>query len=620
VRASLADDGDAMNIRETQKKLLDAVSQYRSLMICIQGSPDPDVIASSYALKLLCEKVGVKAEIFASSEPSLPQNRAIVEQLDIPITYASPAGSVQRFNAYAVLDFQSAFVKGVTGTIECAVHIDHHEPVKESVRPAFKLALENFNSVSSAMALFIRESEFSQDDTLIRKVATALVYGIQTDTDGYQHASNLDFEALSFISPYSDSQVLDRITGLPMSGAVARLLEKAMQNRVRYRDWAIAGMGFIDESVRDAIAIIADFLLREENVEVSIVYAAIEKNHGKGMVLDASFRAKKEDLDLNYVIKSITDEGGARKFKGAFQVNLDYFTNCPDRALLWKLIDLTTMDVLKKKRDTMYIVELKGVYNRFKKRIRTFFEKLGIILIALALLGGCARKFGLVRSLAPVERLDTEVKSEGCALIRSRFFDVTAEAIDEKRWHAILAAKAFTTRKKASSETRFPRLVMFRVMISNVSDDPLALKKVKLAYGKEEKAALTVKQVREKCKSPAYDAFDFRRILAAGRLLRESNCMSEVDHDRDFIHYYFDIVNPGERIARIFAFEWVPVEHRTMTLRVEVELKSKVPYKKIIDFDFNRLEYRTRGKHFIRPSRQKREGTAVREIPSNEDR
>ena len=75
-------------------------------------------------------------------------------------------------------------------------------------------------------------------------------------------------------------------------------------------------------------------------------------------------------LNLNDVIKAITAEGGARKFKGAYQINMDYFSRCPDRALLWDVIRLTTIEVLKKSRDELYITELKGFYNKLKNRIR----------------------------------------------------------------------------------------------------------------------------------------------------------------------------------------------------------------------------------------------------------
>ena len=92
----------------------------------------------------------------------------------------------------------------------------------------------------------------------------------------------------------------------------------------------------------------------------------IEKNDSKGLTLDASFRSKQEHLNLNDIIKSITSEGGARKFKGAYQVPLDYFTRCPEKDQLWELVKCTTIEILKESRDKVYVTELKGIYNKLK--------------------------------------------------------------------------------------------------------------------------------------------------------------------------------------------------------------------------------------------------------------
>ncbi len=588
-----------MNIDELRKKLFDTISGLKSLLIFIQGSPDPDVIASSYALKLICERFGVKADIYSISGLSLPQNRAIVELLKIPITYGIPS-AIDRYDAYAVLDFQSAYVKGISERLACAVHIDHHEPITEQISVAMKIVSDAVGSTSTLIALMIRSSELAGDSAFIRKVATALVYGIQTDTDRYQHATDLDMQAINFLNPHSDTELIKKIAAIPLSDTIAALMQKAIRSRIRYKDWVIAGIGYIDESVRDSIAIIADFLLQEEGVAASVVFAAVEKNRKHGLALDASFRTRDENLDLNYLIKKINPEGGARRFKGAFQVNLDYFAQTPEKQMLWEVISRTTIDYLKKQRDAIYIAELKGFYNRIKKRLRSLFGKEAIFFIVAAAAiiltsVNCTPRFGIDRGTIPTERIDVDIRKGGCALIHGRYFDVSAEAIDEERWANLVRSASFARQRDSKAEPRTPRIPFFNIVVYNADSEPVAVKKITVRYGDKEMAALSIESVREKCKSPSYKLYDFDKLLKNRRLLRDEVCLKQIDFDRDSLEYRFDFINPGERVSRIIAFDWLPVEYRNFVLSVEI-VSSK--FKKVIDFDFHRFEYRKKGEVF----------------------
>ena len=60
-------------------RMIEVLRQHRSLMVYIKGSPDPDALASAFAIKSLCEMLGVKAEMVASVEPSLAQNKEIIK-------------------------------------------------------------------------------------------------------------------------------------------------------------------------------------------------------------------------------------------------------------------------------------------------------------------------------------------------------------------------------------------------------------------------------------------------------------------------------------------------------------------------------------------------------------
>jgi nanoRNase/pAp phosphatase (c-di-AMP/oligoRNAs hydrolase) len=362
-----------MEIKKITADLISALKKYKSVMICIKGSPDPDAIASSYALSVICSLHNIKSRIISQQKPSLPQNIAFINDLDIQVYYGDYTEKIDEYDAYCVLDFQSAIIEGLTGKIPCAVHIDHHEPLDEGIDINFNFVSEEIGATSTLLTFLIRHlhENFSEPDAaLLKKITTALHYGIYVDTDSYRHAGDLDFEALHYVTVYSDKKIIDRITEIPMPKDILRYIGNAIKNKQEYKGWLFAGIGFIDENKRDSIAIVADFLVqRFSNVSLVIVFAGILKKNPQGLRLDASFRTEDENADMNRLIKAITVTGGGRKYKGAYQVDLNYFADCPDMDFLWKTIELTTINKFKNLRDDLRIIHIMGIYQNLKKRI-----------------------------------------------------------------------------------------------------------------------------------------------------------------------------------------------------------------------------------------------------------
>ena len=146
-----------MDFQDILKKLISTLKKYTSILIYIKGSPDPDVIASSYALSSICDNIQIESRITCPIKPSLPQNIAIIDDLGIPIHFEESPMDIENYDAYCILDFQSVYISGITGKIQCAVHIDHHEPVEENIEIDFNLVLEEAGSTSTIFAFIIKE-------------------------------------------------------------------------------------------------------------------------------------------------------------------------------------------------------------------------------------------------------------------------------------------------------------------------------------------------------------------------------------------------------------------------------------------------------------------------------
>ena len=340
-----------MNLKDESAQLVQSLKLYKRILIYIKGSPDPDVIASSYVLKLICEAYDISATIYSPQRPSLPQNSKLVEDLDLPIRFENGNQSVKGYDAYAVLDHPNVSIEGITGVIPCAVHIDHHQEEVDELPVDFKLIREDAGSTSTIMIFLMSnlKQEIPLDDKANMRVATSLAYGILTDTDNMSLTQESDRLALSIIGPDSDKNLLSDLSSLPFPRETMSYLHLALQQQVIYKKWLIAGIGYMDESHRDSIALMADFLLKRRGIDTVVIFALIEKE--EGLSLASSIRTDKKGFDLNQFIKNITPDGGGRTFKGAYTINLDYFSHCLDRNLLWKVTYQTTLEALKKNID-----------------------------------------------------------------------------------------------------------------------------------------------------------------------------------------------------------------------------------------------------------------------------
>jgi hypothetical protein len=227
--------------------------------------------------------------------------------------------------------------------------------------------------------------------------------------------------------------------------------------------------------------------------------------------------------------------------------------------------------------------------------------------IACILFAGCARTLGIQRGLEPEQRLVLEVKKGGCALIRTRLCDVAAEPIDYLKWRKLLDQSVFTGGRRVQADARIPKFLFFHLVVSNVGPVPLVIDSVTLHYGTVEKSPISLDEALKRSKSPAYRAFHFKNILTDKRLMGDEYCLKKINYERDVIDYRLGFVNPGDRVIRIAAFEWVPVQYRDLRLAVHISPLGEGDEKKVIDFNFKRFEYRTRGRYYRRPAEKSEE-------------
>lgn len=272
------------------------------LAVVAHDNPDPDAIASALALAYLAEYVGVPATAYYGGEISHQENRALVNLLELPITRVDPTTfDPADFGAIALVDHARAGINDfLPSDTAVSFVIDHHPPrVPLSQSGRFVDIRPAIGSTSTILAEYYRRLGIEPTEQL----ATALVYGIRTDTNDFvREVATADFEAAAFLRPYTDHDVLDQVETPSLSAEVLSVTARAIRNR-EVKDGVLAtGVGSLRD--RDTLSQAADLLLNMEDVDTTVVYGYMD-----GTVY-VSGRARGGMIDLGETFREAFDQIG----------------------------------------------------------------------------------------------------------------------------------------------------------------------------------------------------------------------------------------------------------------------------------------------------------------------
>ena len=179
-------------------------------------------------------------------------------------------------------------------------------------------------------------------------IATALMHGIRTDTDNLMLAGPDDFFAAAYLRQFIDRDLLRMVSKQSVSARTMEIIKQGLNNKVIKGTFLLAGVGFVREEDRDGIAQTADFLLRHEGVETTVVFGIVNNN-----VVDGSLRTSSATVDPDRWLKDLFGQddngkpyGGGRRNKGGFRIPLGLLAFSPDRKALWKLGEQTIHDLI----------------------------------------------------------------------------------------------------------------------------------------------------------------------------------------------------------------------------------------------------------------------------------
>jgi len=237
--------------------------------ILLQPDPDPDGIASGYALRALLGRKRTTAPLISFGEVQRPENRALVEALGIEVRVISPE-ELDEMDGLVLVDVQpNVFGEDPPERVRSVdVVIDHH-PERTGYDTVIRDIRPNYGATASIFTEYLRAANMD----LGPRLATALLYGIKSDTQYLGRETNRrDMLAFAYLHASHSPALLRRIErpALPIDGlrALGRALSKA-----EVRDGIhILILGRVRE---DVIPQVADMALQAEGAEWAVAVGIV---------------------------------------------------------------------------------------------------------------------------------------------------------------------------------------------------------------------------------------------------------------------------------------------------------------------------------------------------------
>lgn len=252
----LSTDLDAT--RRRVQALREFAAEVRVLPILTQAEPDPDALASALAVRLLLHRAEKDAPIVTLGAVVRPETRRMAELLGVKPTTVTEA-EVRGYERVVAVDLQPIMLRGSDTRVAV---IDHHPQEKGYLIDFYDVRPE-YGAAATILTEYLR----ADGEDVKERLATALLYGIRTDTALLSRGTHrADVEAYAYLQQYVDPALVARIDRPAYPRDVVPLFAQALK-RIRYTDsCAAVWMGDIPTSHAHMMPELADLCLSIEGV------------------------------------------------------------------------------------------------------------------------------------------------------------------------------------------------------------------------------------------------------------------------------------------------------------------------------------------------------------------
>jgi len=257
---------DAVNRKKVER--IRSLFGERKVYILLQHDPDPDAIGSALALRELLGRNRPTTPMVTFGEVTRPENLAMLKLLDIQIDRISPDELHKDGARLALVDVQPPYFEQPLGRVDLVV--DHH-PKRTTFKARFADLRTAYGATSTIFTEYLRAAGMEPT----QRLATALLYGIKTDTLFLERGSNLaDLSAFSYLYPLANKAIIARIERPALPREDLEALGRALCRLQLDNGVAVIHMGEINRE--DVIPQMAEFCLQIEGVEWGVVSGLVK--------------------------------------------------------------------------------------------------------------------------------------------------------------------------------------------------------------------------------------------------------------------------------------------------------------------------------------------------------
>jgi nanoRNase/pAp phosphatase (c-di-AMP/oligoRNAs hydrolase) len=301
---------------------------------------------------MIATQYEIECDIAYDGVISHPENVALVELLHLRLLHVDEHDDLRRFQASVFIDTQGT-TSGLTerlrrtGVPVFAI-VDHHE-LQGIIAAQFTDIRPEASATATIYTEYLKSGllQFERSNPDHERLATALMHGIRSETQGLIRAERADFQAAAYLADFVEQETLGVILSNQRSRNTMDVIQAALAARVLREGHSVAGVSYLRYDDRDAIPQAADFLLTEENVHTAIVYGLVIED-GREMIV-GSLRTKKVTFNPDTFLKEALGGpeagryyGGGRREAGGFEIAIGFLAGDYDDDFMqwkWRLYD-----------------------------------------------------------------------------------------------------------------------------------------------------------------------------------------------------------------------------------------------------------------------------------------
>ncbi len=255
------------------EKFLELLKEKKRWNIILHNNPDPDCIASSFGLHFIFQQYKIKSRLFYNGIIGRAENKEMIKVLKIPLKHINDLKFNKKSN-FALLDAQfGSQNQPLPKQYIPKIVIDHHPLKKQSLKATYVDIRPDYGSTSTIIGEYLKKLNIEPET----KVATALYYGIKTDTAGFtRNFTEKDANVLDFIHNYVSFKLLGKIEHPPLNKNYYQKTCEALNNAIFCKNVIISDVGEADYP--DICAEIADYFIRMKNKNWVLVFSEFENN------------------------------------------------------------------------------------------------------------------------------------------------------------------------------------------------------------------------------------------------------------------------------------------------------------------------------------------------------